>query len=150
MKDAFKKVLLGICIYLSLMIVVSSCSYLYSKQNLYDNENSTLNRWKLTKEEIYKDTIEQQQNAQSEEQATTEAVTLPFSFDVNIDEELTAEYKMTFLYHQVLSTEPTDLTSNMLIELDKRKIKLKYKRIFILYVLKQKIERLKYKAWKLY
>lgn len=150
MKDVFKKVLLSICIYLFLMIVVSSYSYLYNKQNLYNQNSTSLsNRGKLTKEEIDKDTIEQHQNTQSEEQSTTETTTMPFSFDVNIDEELTAEHKMAFLYRQVLSTEPADLTSNMLIELDKRKIKLKYKRIFVLYMFKQKIKRLKPKVWKI-
>jgi hypothetical protein len=146
MKDVFKKVLLSICIYLFLIIVISSYSYLYRyNQNLI----SLSNRGKLTKEEIYKDIIEQQQNTQSEEQATTETVALPFSFDVNIDEELTTEPEVAFIYHQVLSTESMDITSDMLIELEKRKIKIKYKRIFILYIFKQQIKRVTPNKWRI-
>ena len=139
MLNIFKKVVLSICIYISLMVIVSGGSRLFNNKDSFSLYSGT---------KFSKEVSELETNTQLEEQVIAEGkstATIPFDFSVNITEEQ-AEQKQNIAFSFLFADIPH---YDVYEELEKRKCKFIYQRKFALCILKQKLKRFTPHKWRI-
>lgn len=138
------KVLYSLAIYLTLMLIISSLSFLFAPIPEVKSEDFAENGLKAEEVPDLEKT-EEQTIETTEAMAADITATSPFGFSIKITEENEEEQSLLHFYSSI-----GYLTSyNYVEEIEKRKTKFWYKRKFVLCFIKNRIKILKSKKWKL-